>query len=146
MSSLMECPSRRTVAAMATAGALLAAGLSGCGGDGDDNGAGGSGMTVTSPTIDAGGEIPATHACSPGDAESPQLTFAGVPAEATTLALVMRDETIRSTHWVVVDIPVATTEVAAGGSPDPTVAAGRQAIESTSGTKAAATRRVMETR
>src|SRR5690606_32486966 len=120
MISSMERPPFRTVAMVATVSALLAAGLAGCGDDGDDadNGEGGSGLTVTSATIEEGGEIPATHACSPGDGESPPLAFSGIPAEATSLALVMRDETVRYTHWIVVDIPVTTTEVAAGTPPE----------------------------
>lgn len=104
--------------AMAIAGFLVAAGLAGCGEDGDGDTGDGSGMSVTSSAIEEGGEIPATFACSPGDGESPPLGFGDVPAEATSLALIMRDETIRHTHWVVVDIPVTTTEVAAGADPE----------------------------
>lgn len=114
-------PPARAVAASTAAvtAAMLAAGLAGCGSADDDEGGGVDGtITVTSPTIEEGGEIPAMHACEPGDGESPALAFDNIPAEATSLALVMRDETIRFTHWVVVDIPATTTEVAAGAPPD----------------------------
>lgn len=122
----MSVPSRRrlsrTRTVTVTVTAVLAAAVTGCG-DGDDEGGtdttdtGGT-ITVTSATVEEGGEIPDTHACSPGDGESPQLAFEGVPDEATSLALVMRDNTIRATHWVVVDIPVTTTEIAADTPPD----------------------------
>lgn len=107
----------RTVAVTAAA-LLVAAAVSGCGDSGTDNG---GTITITSATVEEGGEIPDTHACSPGDGESPPLAFEGVPDAATSLALVMRDETIRATHWVVVDIPVTTTEVTADTPPDGTV-------------------------
>lgn len=100
---------------------LVAAAVTSCDGgeDGgtDDTDNGGT-ITITSATVEEGGEIPDTHACSPGNGESPPLAFEGVPDAASSLALVMRDETIRSTHWVVVDIPVTTTEVAADTPPD----------------------------
>lgn len=111
-------PALLTRAATVTAAATLAVALAGCGDDGNADGGGGDSITVTSATIEGGGEIPSTHACSPGDGESPPLAFDGVPDEATNLALVMRDDSIRRTHWVVVDIPVATTEVAAATPPD----------------------------
>ena len=117
MVSSMDRRPWQAVAGVAAVGVLLAAGLAGCGDDAD-GGEDGPGMTVTSATIEEGGEIPATHACSPGEGESPPLAFAGIPAEATSLALIMRDETVRYTHWIVVDIPVTTTEVAAGTPPE----------------------------
>src|SRR5690606_12082516 len=99
MSSMVSSMDRRpwqAVAGVAAVGVLLAAGLAGWGDDAVGGGDG-PGLTVARATIETGGEI---------------------PAGATALALIMRDDTVRYTHWIVVDIPVTTTEVAAGTPPE----------------------------
>jgi len=78
-------------------------------------------MTLTSATFTEGGEIPAAHACTRhgGDGASPELTFAGVPADADSLALIVLDPDAGNyVHWVVVEIPVTTTGAPAGLPPE----------------------------
>jgi hypothetical protein len=103
----------------------LAVALAGCGDEPGPESPGGrdgaAAMTLTSTTFTEGGEIPATHACPRlgGDGASPELTFAGVPDEADSLALIVLDpDADNYVHWVVVEIPVTTTGAPAGLPPE----------------------------
>lgn len=69
-------------------------------------------LTLRSPAFTDGGEIPAAHTCEGAD-RSPPLTFAGVPAGAKSLALIVDDPDAPDprapkmvfVHWVLHDIP-----------------------------------------
>lgn len=64
-------------------------------------------MTITSPAFAAGGMIPAEYTCD-GQDVSPPLVFAGVPAEAKSLALISDDPDAPAgtwVHWVIFNIP-----------------------------------------
>ena len=77
-------------------------------------------ITVTSTAFDDGGSIPVGYTCD-GDEVSPPLAWTGVPDGAAALALVVDDPDAPSgtfTHWVVLDIPLSTTDSAEGGVPD----------------------------
>ena len=74
---------------------------------------------MTSPAFDDGAAIPEEHTCH-GVGTSPELHWSDVPTDAQALALVVDDPDAPNgtyTHWVVVDIPVATTASAAGQPP-----------------------------
>ncbi len=76
--------------------------------------AGGPGMTVTSPAFEPGAPIPAIFTCENRDI-SPPLAWAGVPADAKSLALIVDDPDAPDpaapktpwVHWVLYDIPPA---------------------------------------
>lgn len=73
-------------------------------------------FTLASPAFENGKAIPRAYTCD-GPDHSPPLAFAGVPAAAVALALVVRDPDARGwVHWVAYDIPVATHALAAGAS------------------------------
>ena len=79
-------------------------------------------ITVTSSAFADGEPIPQRYTCD-GDEVSPPLAWTGVPAAAAAVALVVDDPDAPSgtfTHWVVLDVPPATTssdegDVPAGG-------------------------------
>ena len=79
------------------------------------------GMRLTSPSFEAGGEIPRRHTCQGPDL-SPALEWADVPAGAKTLALVVDDPDAPDpaapkmiwVHWVVFDIPATATGLPEG--------------------------------
>jgi Raf kinase inhibitor-like YbhB/YbcL family protein len=79
-------------------------------------------MEVTSPAFSHNGPIPRRHTCE-GTDESPPLHWTGVPAGAKSLALIVDDPDAPDpnapertyVHWVVYDIPPATTSLRAGG-------------------------------
>ncbi len=78
-------------------------------------------MTLTSPSFEEGGEIPRPHTCQ-GQDLSPALAWAGVPAGARTLALIVDDPDAPDpaapkttwVHWVVFDIPATATGLPEG--------------------------------
>jgi Raf kinase inhibitor-like YbhB/YbcL family protein len=112
---------------------LAVAGLVGCGGDASSPADADvpDGIDVTSTAFAEGGSIPVRYTCD-GEEVSPPLTWSGVPAGATALALVVDDPDAPSgtfTHWIVVDIPPTTTESPEGGAP----AGGVQASTSAGG-------------
>jgi Raf kinase inhibitor-like YbhB/YbcL family protein len=77
-------------------------------------------IEVTSTAFGDGDPIPEQYTCD-GDEVSPPLAWSGVPADAAAVALVVDDPDAPSgtfTHWVVLDIPVATTSSAEGGVPE----------------------------
>jgi Raf kinase inhibitor-like YbhB/YbcL family protein len=73
--------------------------------------AGGDGMKISSPAFAEGAMIPGRYTCDLENV-SPPLQWSGVPAGATTLALIADDPDapLRTwIHWVVFDMPAATT-------------------------------------
>src|SRR5712691_3763122 len=72
-------------------------------------------MKITSSAFANGGIIPAEYSCD-GEKVNPPLTFEGVPASATSLALIIDDPDVPKTlvpsgefvHWLVWDIPPTT--------------------------------------
>lgn len=80
---------------------------------------------VRSSGFDDGGPIPARFTCD-GGGDVPPLTWEGVPREANALALVVDDpDAPRGTfvHWVVLDLPSRTAELAADALPPAAVQA-----------------------
>lgn len=76
-------------------------------------------ISVTSTAFTDGAAIPSQYTCE-GANVSPPLAWAGVPADAAALALVVDDPDAPSgtfTHWVVLDIPVVSTGVAEDAVP-----------------------------
>jgi len=76
-------------------------------------------ITVTSTAFHDGAAIPSNYTCD-GANLAPPLAWTGVPDDAAVLALVVDDPDAPAgtfTHWVVLDIPVSTADVAEGGVP-----------------------------
>lgn len=76
-------------------------------------------ITVSSSAFQDGQAIPARFTCD-GDGAPPPLAWDNVPKDAAALALVVDDpDAPRGTfvHWVVLDMPVETTALDAGGVP-----------------------------
>src|SRR5262245_38284887 len=73
-------------------------------------------LTLTSPSFTHQGEIPSQYTCEGADV-SPALSWSGVPPAARSLALVVDDPDapdprapkMTYVHWVLYDIPPATT-------------------------------------
>lgn len=86
-------------------------------------------MELHSPAFEPGGEIPVRHTCE-GDDVAPPLRWRGVPDGTASLALIVDDPDApdpaapRTTwvHWVVVDLPPASTGLPEGGRPLPPAA------------------------
>jgi len=107
-------------------GASGAAGGAQGGARGGRGGGGLAMLTVTSTSFADGAEIPAKYAGAQGI--SPQLSWSGAPATATSYVLIMHDVDVAIpagnltndiTHWVVWNIPGSTTSIPEGG-PVPT--------------------------
>jgi len=79
----------------------------------DANGA----MSLSSPSFASCAAIPATNAantCAPGAMNSsPPLAWSGAPSGTQSFAVVLTDLSIDLTHWVIYDIPAATTSLPA---------------------------------
>ena len=74
-------------------------------------------LTVTSPDFPANGAIPARFSCD-GDKARPALRFAGVPAGAAELALVVVDPDAGGfVHWTAYALAPDTRALAATGLP-----------------------------
>ena len=95
--------------------AVLGSGLPG-------EGVGEGGLTLRAPWEDEG-PIDPRYTCqnpsgSPASGISPALSWSGVPAEATNLALVVTDLSANGfVHWVAVDIDPKATGVEEGRAP-----------------------------
>src|SRR5580704_2644392 len=113
------------LALMVSAGMAVAqGGQGGGGGRGGGRGGGGGGivtLAVTSTSFADGAEIPAKYT---GMGISPQLSWTGAPAGTASFVLIMHDVdaaipagslTNDISHWVVWNIPGATTTLAEGG-------------------------------
>jgi Raf kinase inhibitor-like YbhB/YbcL family protein len=80
-------------------------------------------LTLTSPAFAAGQNIPKRYTCE-GDDRSPPLTWSGAPSGTKSFALIVDDpdapdpQAPRMTwvHWVLYDVPAATTSLAEGAS------------------------------
>jgi Raf kinase inhibitor-like YbhB/YbcL family protein len=108
---------------LATLGAAIA-----CGGNGtstvpDDVGGDAPAMQLVSSAFAAGAELPAVYTCE-GENVSPPLSWSGAPASTRSYALVVHDPDVPDpakperiwVHWVVLDLPAATTELAQGAA------------------------------
>ena len=74
-------------------------------------------VALTSPAFADGATIPERYTCS-GAGESPPLAWAGVPAAAKELALLVEDpDAGRFTHWTVLAIPPSDHGAPAGRPP-----------------------------
>ena len=92
-------------------------------------------MTLTSSDIQAGGTIPPAQIytrCG-GENISPELSWSGAPAGTKSLVLTMIDASVKPSqwsHWIVVNLPAATTTLARGTK---TLPGGARAITSNFG-------------
>jgi Raf kinase inhibitor-like YbhB/YbcL family protein len=74
-------------------------------------------FSLTSDVLGDGEPIPTKYSCD-GENVSPPLRWAGVPAQAAALALVVDDPDAGGfVHWVVWNIPSDTSEVAEASTP-----------------------------
>lgn len=70
-------------------------------------------MQVTSSAISSGAEFPKRNSCQ-GENLSPQLAWNGAPANTRSFALILDDPDAPGgtfTHWLLWNIPAATTEL-----------------------------------
>jgi hypothetical protein len=84
-------------------------------------------ISVSSQAFDNGGAIPARHTCTGADV-SPPLSWTGVPAGAQSLALTVIDPDAPGkpfVHWLVFNLPPATTKLAEGADPPASSVQGR---------------------
>ncbi|MDS0298403.1 YbhB/YbcL family Raf kinase inhibitor-like protein [Halogeometricum sp. S1BR25-6] len=76
-----------------------------------------AGLAVVSPAFERGEALPRRYTCD-GAGESPPLAVAGVPEEATSLALVVDDPDAPGqkpfVHWLLWNVPADTDEIPAG--------------------------------
>ncbi len=80
-------------------------------------------MQITSSSFTHQGAIPAKYTCEGSDT-SPPLAWSGVPSSAKSLALIVDDPDAPDpkapkmtwVHWVLYDVPLATSSLAEGGS------------------------------
>jgi Raf kinase inhibitor-like YbhB/YbcL family protein len=122
---------RAEVSALAALAALLLAACGGSTGSGQAGGtragqatsagtpSGAAAITVRSPAFAAGATIPVRFSCRGSNAPIP-LTWTGVPAGATTVALIMDDPDAPSgtfTHWVVFNLPASSGGITNGRLP-----------------------------
>jgi Raf kinase inhibitor-like YbhB/YbcL family protein len=123
--------SRAAVGALTAIAALLLAACSGSGGGSTGSSPAASAaagpatpssvatITVRSPAFAAGAMIPVRFSCRGSNTPIP-LTWTGVPAGATSVALIMDDPDAPSgtfTHWVVFNLPVTSRGIANGRVP-----------------------------
>jgi Raf kinase inhibitor-like YbhB/YbcL family protein len=72
-------------------------------------------LTISSPAFAAGASIPAKYSCKNPEAGSPPLQWRGVPKNAKSLVLIVKDPDAPSgtfIHWVVYNLPSTLTGLA----------------------------------
>jgi Raf kinase inhibitor-like YbhB/YbcL family protein len=74
-------------------------------------------FTLSSANLADGEPFPDEHTCAGADRQ-PELHWDGVPDGTASFALTLEDRTIDYVHWVVFDLPAATTALAGGASDD----------------------------
>jgi Raf kinase inhibitor-like YbhB/YbcL family protein len=92
-------------------------------------------LSIRSESFEPGEAMPREHTCE-GEDVSPQLTWTGIPDGTESMALIMDDpdapdpEHPRMTwvHWVLYDLPVTTSGLPRGISPDELPAGTRQGL------------------
>jgi Raf kinase inhibitor-like YbhB/YbcL family protein len=108
------------MAVMPRAAVVLLACLAGCGGADKLSSAPPSaprGLTITSPDFAPGGAIPKRFSCD-GDRARPALRFAGVPAQAAELALIVVDPDAGGfVHWTAYGLAPGTRALGPTGLP-----------------------------
>ena len=91
---------------------------------------------LISSAFAANGEIPTENTCD-GKGVSPSLTWVGIPDGTTAYALIVNDPDAKRTggftHWVVYDLPGATTYLDGGVSPDGKLPPGAKEGQNSSG-------------
>ncbi|MET7477685.1 YbhB/YbcL family Raf kinase inhibitor-like protein [Streptomyces sp. NPDC005648] len=110
---------RRLAIVAGVAVTLLASGCGDTGGSAAPATGAAHRLTVSSPAFTDGGTIPRRYTCDGADA-SPPLAFSGLPATATTLALLVEDPDAPHgtfTHWLLWNAPARQTAWPAGQAP-----------------------------
>jgi Raf kinase inhibitor-like YbhB/YbcL family protein len=69
-------------------------------------------MTLTSSALTEGGMFPVANTCA-GVNTSPPLAWSGAPAGTASYAVMLSDLNNAAAHWVIWDIPAATTSLPA---------------------------------
>ena len=95
------------------------AGTGGATADASANDAGAT-MTLTSSALTEGATFAATNTCA-GVNTSPPLSWTGAPTGTMSYAVALTDLSINAVHWVIYDIPAATTSLPAALPPDTTL-------------------------
>ncbi|MFW6200212.1 MAG: YbhB/YbcL family Raf kinase inhibitor-like protein [Gemmatimonadota bacterium] len=94
------------------------------------------GIQLRSSAFDDGEEIPERNSAY-GENVSPELSWSGIPDEAETLALVVRDPDAPSpspfVHWVVYNIPADADGLPEGLPPNPVIRSPREIAGSIQG-------------
>ncbi len=81
-------------------------------------------LMLTSPAFENNGKIPSQFTCDAKDPLSPALSISGVPDGTKSLALIMDDPDVPKAlkpdgvfdHWILFNIPPATSEIPEGGT------------------------------
>ncbi|MEP7124234.1 MAG: YbhB/YbcL family Raf kinase inhibitor-like protein [Byssovorax sp.] len=103
-----------STSAAGTGGGTTAASSSATSASSTSSGAGGmAAFALVSTGFSEGMEIPKTYACG-GANTSPDLSWAPTPAGTLSYAVRLTDKSNNLIHWVIWDIPAATTGLPAG--------------------------------
>jgi len=74
-----------------------------------------TGFTLTSQMITNNGVFPQLNTCNTAENESPELSWVNAPAGTMSFAVVLTDLDVGAglLHWIIYDIPLATTSLPA---------------------------------